>query len=291
MSDTDRIECTELRQDFCFSAKQTFECGQCFRWNIAPGSEEYIGVAFGTPARIGVTENGLIRIHSFPGSFQTIWQNYLDLDRDYDTIRENISIDFNTCSAAAFGAGIRILRQEPWEALCSFILSQCNNIPRIKGIVETLCRLYGEPLEFEGKLLYTFPDAERIATLDEAKLAPLRAGYRTPYVLAAARWIAEGRLNPSILSDMSTADAKKALMLLPGVGEKVASCVLLFGLHKLDAFPVDVWVRRALDKLYGGAFDPAAAFGEYAGVAQQYIFYHAREHARSFSSDRQSGRV
>jgi N-glycosylase/DNA lyase len=177
--------------------------------------------------------------------------------------------------ATDFGAGIRILRQDKWEALCSFIISQCNNIPRIKKIVETLCSTFGDPVELNGKTFYTFPSADRVASLEAEDLAPLRCGYRAPYIIDAARAVASGELNLEELSRKDFNTALKTLKSLNGVGDKVANCVILFGLCMLNAFPIDVWMKKAIKEHYGDGFDPKI-FGDYAGIAQQYMFYYAR---------------
>ena len=172
-------------------------------------------------------------------------------------------------------AGKTILRQEPWEALCSFIISQCNNISRIKGIVERLCSNFGQPVEFEGRTFYSFPSAAELAALPEAALDVLRCGYRAPYISAAAMAVAGGALDLDSLIRCDSSTAKRSLMALPGIGEKVANCVVLFGLYHMEAFPIDVWIRRALREHFPQDFDPAC-LGDYAGLAQQYIFYYAR---------------
>jgi N-glycosylase/DNA lyase len=263
-----------------FDLERTFECGQCFRWNQASradsgvGGNTYIGVAFGKAARIR-RDGGSIFISGTVSEFEEIWRRYFDLDRDYEKIRCQICIDDYMTAAASYGAGIRILRQDKWEALCSFILSQCNNIPRIKKIIETFCSLYGEPIVFNGDTYYTFPSAFRTAKLSPEELAPLRCGYRAPYIIEAARAVAGGRVDLEALSEGSTEAALKHLKNLNGVGDKVASCAILFGLHMLDSFPVDVWMKRALTEQYGKGFDPSV-FSPYAGIAQQYIFHFAR---------------
>ena len=256
-----------------FEPSRIFECGQCFRWNAQPDGS-YIGVAGKKAARVR-KEGGSVYLSGTPEDFNGFWREYFDLDREYAAIRDKFSGDGYLKQAAEFGAGIRILRQDRWEVLCSFIISQCNNIPRIKGIIERLCALYGEPLEFEGKTYYTFPEYDIIAGLEAKQLEPLSCGYRAPYIIGAARALRDGTLNFKELESEKTEEALKTLKKLDGVGDKVANCVLLFGLNKLDAFPVDVWMKRALAGNYPESFDPAA-FGGYAGIAQQYIFYYAR---------------
>jgi N-glycosylase/DNA lyase len=256
-----------------FDIGRTFECGQCFRWN-ADGSGAYVGVALGRAARVR-SEGASVYITGGTADFESAWRQYFDLDTDYEAIRRSLCVDEFMESAARFGAGIRILRQDKWEALCSFIISQRNNIPRIKKIVETLCREFGDPIEFEGRVCWDFPPPERLAALTEGELAPLRSGYRAPYIIAAARAVASGEVDLEMLAGEDCADAPRALKALPGVGDKVANCVALFGLHKLDVFPIDTWMKKVIDSRYGGKLDPAV-FGGYAGIAQQYMFFHAR---------------
>ena len=264
------IEITELDD---FDLARIFECGQCFRWN-ADGEGVYTGVAMNRVAKIRRHGDSIL-ITSSPEDFESIWRGYFDLDRSYGEIREGLCIDSYIKEASDFGAGIRILRQDKWEALCSFIISQCNNIPRIKKIIETLCRGFGDPIAFEGETFYIFPSPEKIALLDETALAPCRMGYRAPYIIAAAKKVASGALDLNALSRETPETALTELKKLTGVGDKVANCAVLFGLHMLDAFPIDVWMKRAVQKNYGKNFDPAI-FSPYAGIAQQYMFFHAR---------------
>lgn len=264
------IEITGIAE---FDLARTFECGQCFRWNAESGVS-YVGVAWGRAVRIR-KNGGSVFITGTLDDFEKIWRDYFDLDRDYASIRCAICIDDYMTEAAKYGAGIRILRQEKWEALCSFILSQNNNIPRIKRIIETFCRLFGEPLEFEGITYYAFPTVEKTASLTPEDLAPLRCGYRAPYILEAARAVAGGHLDLEALSVGAPEDALTALKKLNGIGDKVANCVVLFGLHMLNAFPVDTWIRKAISDNFGRSFDPSV-FGAYAGLAQQYIYNYAR---------------
>lgn len=252
---------------------KTFECGQCFRWN-ADENGAYTGVAGGRAARV-VTENGRVYITSTAEDFNSFWKDYFDLGLDYEAIRLGFDAGDYLRRCAEFGVGIRILRQERWEALCSFIISQCNNIPRIKKIVETLCRCFGEEIELEGETLYSFPDASVLARLEERDLAPLRCGYRAEYIINAARAVDSGELDLEALARTDTDTAMKALLSVRGVGKKVANCAVLFGLGHMDAFPVDVWMKRALSEHFPPDFDPKT-LGPYAGLAQQYIFYYAR---------------
>jgi len=251
---------------------KTFECGQCFRWN-ADENGVYRGVARGFAARVW-EEGGSVYLMSEAG--ENMWRDYFDLDRDYAAAAADFaghSEYLDRC--AQYGRGIRILRQEPWEAVCSFIISQCNNISRIKGIVERLCALYGEELEFDGRVMYSFPDAKTLSAVTKEELAPLRSGYRAEYIVTAAKAVASGEMNLEKLISCDWRSAEKALMSIKGIGKKVADCAVLFGLYHMEAFPVDVWIKKALKEHFPEGFVPES-LGENAGLAQQYIFYYAR---------------
>lgn len=252
-----------------FSLKKTFECGQCFRWNLC-GDGTYEGVAYGRVLRIW-EENGRI-VCAAKDEDIPFWRDYFDLETDYAEISVPFSEPPYLKICAEFGRGIRILKQEPWETLCSFIISQCNNIPRIKRIISAMCRLFGEELEYG---LYSFPSAQRIASLSEKDLSPLRCGYRTAYILDAARYVSSGMIDFDVLSKIPSDEAFAAIKKINGVGSKVADCFLLYGLHKMDRFPVDVWMKRALKEHFPEDYDPRV-LGPHAGLAQQYIFYYTR---------------
>lgn len=252
---------------------KTFECGQCFRWN-ADERGDYWGVARGRAAKV-IVEDDEVYIITSQEDYDSIWRDYLDMERDYESIRLGFDGGDYLSRCAEFGAGIRILRQERWEALCSFIISQCNNIPRIKGIVEKLCRGWGERIEFEGREFYSFPSPETIAALEKEDLAPIRSGYRAEYIVTAAKAIVSGELDLDALAAADASTAMRGLLSIKGVGVKVANCALLFGLGHMEAFPIDVWMKRALKEHFAPDFDPKS-LGNYAGLAQQYIFYYAR---------------
>jgi len=256
-----------------FDLKKTFECGQCFRWN-ADENGAYIGIAFGCIARLCQCGESIF-ISGTIDDYESVWHNYFDLDHNYEKIRQGLCIDNFMKKATAFGEGIRILRQDKWEALCSFIISQNNNIPRIKSIIDTLCREFGEAVDFEDKRLFAFPSAKTLAALDSESLAALRCGYRAEYIINAARAVSEGTIDLEALAQGAPDTARAELKKLHGVGDKVADCVMLFGLHMLDAFPLDVWMKRAVVDYYGKNFDPGI-FSPYAGIAQQYIFHYMR---------------
>ena len=262
-----------------FDLAKTFECGQCFRWN-ADCNGVYTGVAYGRVARIrqvGRYSGGArsIYISGSKEDFEGVWREYFDLDRDYAEVRRRLSVDDFMRRASDSGAGIRILRQDAWEALCSFIISQCNNIPRIKKIIASLCENFGDRIEFQDGFYYTFPCAERLAACSEENLAPIRCGYRAAYIIDAARSVAGGSLDLDALSRGSQNFARAALKRIRGVGDKVADCTLLYGLKMLDSFPLDVWMKRAVSEFYGEGFDPGI-FRPYAGIAQQYMFHYIR---------------
>jgi len=256
-----------------FDLVKTFECGQCFRWD-ADDNGAYVGIAHERVVRLRQSGDSVF-ISGSIDDFESVWRGYFDFDRDYAEIRQMLCIDDFMRRATAFGEGIRLLRQDKWEALCSFIISQNNNIPRIKTIIERLCREFGDVIEFEGGLYYSFPSAVKLASLDIEQLTPLRSGYRAEYIIRSAKMIADGVIDLEAISKSTPDAARLALKKLHGVGDKVADCVMLFGLHMLDAFPLDVWMKRAVAQHYGPNFDPKI-FNPYAGIAQQYIFYYMR---------------
>ncbi|MBR4941792.1 MAG: DNA-3-methyladenine glycosylase 2 family protein [Clostridia bacterium] len=253
-----------------FSPEQTFLCGQCFRFD--PDGAGFSGIAGGKFVRAEIMGEDTV-LYCSREDFESFWRRYFDLERDYSAVKPLIAHDPFLVAAEEYGRGIRMLCQEPWEALCSFIISQCNNIPRIKGIVSNLCRLYGEDIG-PG---YAFPTAERLAELTVEDLAPIRSGYRAEYIISAAREVASGELDLEALKHLSTPEARKRLLAVHGVGKKVADCVLLFGLGHMDAFPVDVWIKKVLDNVYPKGLD-VSVYGDMAGIVQQYIFFYARDH-------------
>lgn len=256
--------------------RQTLDCGQSFRWNENPDGS-FSGVAFGKSVRVALEEKTLLIYNASPKDCK-IWWDYFDLELDYGKIREQISKIHPVLSEATkYAPGIRILRQEPFEALCTFIISQNNNIKRIQGIVQRLCECFGDRLD-DGE--FGFPTAERMASLTVDDLAPLRAGFRNRYLIDAAQKVAGGEVQPEKCRTADYEEARRELMKITGVGVKVADCTLLFGMHRIEAFPVDVWMKRAMDKLFPEM--DATDFGEYAGIAQQYIFHYSRMHPELF---------
>ena len=253
-----------------FTLSQTLDCGQAFRWQKI-NDNLWHGVARGKYLKIGY-DNGVVTLFDTNlDDFENIWRSYFDLDRDYNEIITSISTNEILKKASMFAGGIRILNQDPWEALCSFIISQNNNIPRIKGIIELLCNSFGEKI---NDYFYSFPSAEKIASLNLEDMSPLRSGFRAKYILDAARKVASGELKLELLKNMNIDLAREELMKIYGVGAKVADCALLFGLGHMDAFPKDVWIKKAIEKLFDGELPKEALL--YAGIVQQYIFYYAR---------------
>lgn len=256
-----------------FSSELIFECGQAFRWKKT-NDGAYIGIAKGAPLKVEEEEGRVVFKCANETDFDNIWCSYFDLEREYGVIRGGLSDNLKLAPAIEYGRGIRILRQDFWEALCSFIISQCNNIPRIKGIIDSLCRNFGEKICFYGEVLYTFPEASKIASLGEDELGVIRSGYRAKYLISAARAMVSGELFG--IETLGTDDARKKLMSLQGVGRKVADCVLLYGLGRMEVYPVDVWMRRVAEEFFGDTKFDGTCFGEYAGLAQQYLFHYIR---------------
>ena len=256
--------------------KETLDCGQCFRWREQEDGS-FTGVVRGKVASARVEGDRLI-LDGANEDDRAMWRDYFDLDLDYSAIKRKLSaIHPVLADAAAYAPGIRILRQEPFETLISFIISQNNNIKRITGIVQRLCESFGEKISGD---LYAFPTAERLAALTPDDLSPIRAGFRHRYIIDAAQKVADGMIDLEAIRKLPYNEAREALTQITGVGIKVADCVLLYGLHRLDGFPMDVWMKRAMAALFPDT--EISAFGEYAGIAQQYIFHYARMHPELF---------
>ena len=246
------------------------ECGQCFRFNKIDESE-YVIFACNRPLTIRKQGEDWLFLDITEEEFRKSLLDYFDLQRDYGEIISSYSGDESITRAASVGSGIRIFRQDGFETIISFIISANNNIPRIKKIIESLCRLLGEPVG-DG---YSFPTPESIVNAGIEGLAPIKAGFRTKYIVDAAKKVASGEISLEYIKNCGYTDALNELKKIKGVGDKVANCVLLFGFGYYNAFPIDVWVKRVISKYYGEGFDPDT-LGEYAGVAQQYLFYYER---------------
>lgn len=269
-----------------FELKHIFECGQCFRWDLQE-DHSYTGVAFRRVINVRIEEDQIIFDHTNIDDFNHIWFDYFDLSKDYGKIKEDLSKDDDIMkSATAFGYGIRILQQDPWETLISFIISSNNSIHRIKKSVRLLSERFGERIgEYGGITYYSFPSPQAIYHLTQEDLEACGVGYRAKYILSTARAIVDENISLEGFKEMDTEHCFKALLQFTGVGPKVANCILLFAMGKLEAFPVDVWVKRVMEHFYFHQDTPnkkieefaREKFGQYGGYAQQYLFYYARE--------------
>ena len=265
----------ELSELSCFSVEKIFDCGQCFRFDPDPEGG-VSGIYRGRKYRFTQESEDSVRIYNTSkADFNDNLFSFLSLDLDYDMM--NIDIegrfggDVTIKEAIEAGKGIRILRQDAFETLISFIISQNNNIPRIKKLVEALCRECGEK-NGDG---YSFPTPEAIVDLGVDKLREMKTGFRAPYIYDAATKVAEESIDLEGLKNLDTDTALCELQKIKGVGLKVASCVALFGLNKLNTFPVDVWIKRVLEKYYPEGLD-INTLGNYRGLSQQYLFYYER---------------
>jgi len=253
----------------CFSLKDTLDCGQAFRWKSLD-DKKWVGTVFEKNLVIGYENSSIVLYNTSLEDYENIWENYFDFKRDYSQIIKAISGNTVLQRATEIAGGIRILRQDPWEALCSFIISQNNNIPRIKGIIERFCENFGTPIGDS----YSFPTAAKIAALSIDDLSPLRAGFRARYIFDAATKVSNGEIDFNLCLSAPIDDARQELIKICGVGAKVADCALLFGFGRIEAFPKDVWIKRAMTKLFDGELPQEAI--PYAGIVQQYIFHYAR---------------
>lgn len=252
-----------------FDPDVTFDCGQCFRWDKNEDGS-WSGIVGTKLLTVAKEKDKLVISGANETYFNKFLRPYFDFDRDYPAILEVLKTDSILRDAIDFAPGIRILHQNPWETLCSFIISQNNNIPRIKGIIKRLCETFGEPID--GGC--TFPSARQLAGLSVTDLAPLRSGFRAKYILDAAEKVANSEVDLDSLSVVPLDDARNELMKIKGVGPKVADCALLFGCGRLDAFPIDVWIKRVLARFYPNGFPENLK--EYSGIAQQFLFHYAR---------------
>ena len=275
-----------------FDVGKIFDCGQCFRFDRVEESihkVEYSGVAFGRVVSFGQDENMLYIYNSTVEEYESIWRSYLGLDVDYGHIdRELLSRTDSRpfAEAVAYGNGIRILRQDIEEMIFSFIISQNNNIPRIKQIIERLSALCGEPLPVPSEMashlsgrssLCSFPSAHALMSLGVEGLFAAKTGFRAKYLYDAAERLVSGDISTEWLSELDdTAEGLEYLCRIKGVGPKVASCILLFSCARLDAFPVDVWIKKAMTRYFPENDFTPDIFGQYAGIAQQYLFYYER---------------
>lgn len=275
-----------------FKSKDIFECGQCFRWNENKDGT-YTGVFKGNVINVKEKDNKIIFKGMCNGNIKEIVEEYFDLNRNYEMIKDELSkIDINLKTSVEYGQGIRILNQDLWETIMSFIISANNNIPRIKGIIERISEKYGQAIEYDGNKYYSFPRAEELKNVSVQEYRDLGAGFRDKYLYQTVQDILNGNIDLNKLHSMDTAAVRDELLKLQGVGPKVADCILLFStLKRFEVFPIDVWVRRVMNELYINKeneekvskkeIDNLAKekFGAIAGLAQQYLFYWKRDTA------------
>lgn len=275
-----------------FELKDIFDCGQCFRWN-KENDDSYTGIWKNNVVNVKKENDNII----FTGvsdaeNFEEEINKYFDMDRDYEEIKEKLSkIDENMKTSIEYGKGIRILNQELWETIISFIISANNNIPRIKGIIERLSKNYGKKIEWNEKEYYTFPTPEELKNVTVEEYRSLGLGFRDIRLYETTKMILDKEIDlEKLQNNPNTIEVREKLLSLSGVGPKVADCILLFStLKRFEVFPIDVWVRRVMNDLYIKNEDENKVskkqienlakekFGDLAGLAQQYLFYWRRE--------------
>lgn len=282
----------EIEKNDSFELVHIFECGQCFRWNREIDGS-YTGVFKNNVLNVK-EENGKIKFQGIcNGNIENVVKDYFDFDTNYTKIKETLSkVDKYLEESINFGSGIRILNQDLWEVLISFIISANNNIPRIKGIIEKISKQYGNKITYKGKDYYTFPTAKELSKASIEDLRKLGLGFRDKRVYETTQKIAKDEINLNKTAQIKYTDKiREILETLPGVGPKVADCILLFGLKRFEVFPIDVWVRRIMNDLYIKNEDETKVnkkeieklaktkYANLAGIAQQYLFYWKRETA------------
>lgn len=264
----------EINTPDIFNLELMLDCGQAFRWK--KDENGYMCGVVGRKVYKLMQKDGKLLCNCTAEEFENGLRRYLDFDRDYKSLVETFSSDEYLKQATGEFSGIRILRQEPWEALCSFIISQNNNIPRIKGIIERLCENFGEEIE---KGYYSFPSAEKLSKCTVEDLASLRSGFRAKYIIDASKKVASGEVDLEKIESSPIEFGREELIKIKGVGKKVAECTLLYGFGKVEAFPEDVWVKRIVAEMYPNGL-PECMKG-YDGIAQQYLF-HWRRNSKKF---------
>ena len=280
-----------LKNQNSFELKDIFECGQCFRWNEEENGS-YTGVIKEAVINVKKENEDIIFTGKCEGKIKEIVEYYFDVNTNYEEIKEKLSnIDEYLKTSVEYGKGIRILNQDLWETIISFIISANNNIPRIKGIIERLSQKYGDEIEWSGKKYYTFPTPEQLKDVTVSEYRNLGLGFRDIRLYETTKMILNQEIDlEKLQSNPSTQEVREELLKLSGVGPKVADCILLFSnLKRFDVFPIDVWVRRVMNDLYIKEDDETKVsktkiekianekFGNIKGLAQQYLFYWRRE--------------
>lgn len=282
----------EIKQNDSFNLKHIFECGQCFRWNKEEDGS-YTGVFKNSVLNVKAENGNIIFKGICNGNIKDIVIDYFDLDTDYGKIKEELKkVDKYLEESINFGSGIRILNQDLWEMLISFIISANNNIPRIKGIIERMSKKYGKEIIYNKKTYYTFPTAQELSKASIEDLRSLGLGFRDKRIYETTQKIKNNEFNLEQIKEIKDTNLiREKLETLPGVGPKVADCILLFGLKRFEVFPIDVWVRRVMNDLYIKKEDETKVnkkeieelaktkYKNLAGIAQQYLFYWRRETA------------
>ena len=280
----------EVKNIDSFNLKHIFECGQCFRWNKNEDGS-YTGIVGKNVINIKIENNTIIVKSYGEDDLQQLFDFYFDINRDYNEIKNTLKkIDNYMVESIKYGEGIRILNQDLWEMIISYIISANNNIPRIKGIIEKMCKKYGEKIVWNNNEYYTFPTVESLSKASVEDLRKLGLGFRDIRIYETTKMIKENKINLKELGKINnTEEIREKLLQLSGVGPKVADCILLFStLKRLDVFPIDVWVRRVMNELYIKKEDEKKVskteimklanekFGDICGIAQQYLFYWKR---------------
>ena len=281
--DKNNIIIDELKD---FDIEEVLECGQCFHFTRLD-NKHYELLCFGKYLEVSQKGNQLTLYNTTMDDYEKIWLSYFDLDTDYVNIKNDIlQLDSRLYDAILTKPGIRILKQDFFETLISFIISQNKQIPHIKQIVHTISEKYGtEHILPSGRKVYSFPTVEQLSLVSEEELRACKVGFRAPYIKCAVDMVASGDISEEKLITMSVSQARETLMTIKGVGEKVANCVLLFGLGFTDTFPVDVWMKRIMEYMYFDKPQDKKAieafamekYGDLAGYAQQYLFFYGRE--------------
>lgn len=278
-----KIEKTLVIKNLGINLKNTFTCGQCFRWKQS-SEGSYIGIV-GEEIITAKEVFGDIFLHSergFTFCSKNLVKSYFDVFTNYSSVLEKICKKSTWVEKAVkFSPGIIILKQDPWETLCSFIISQNNNIPRIKGIIERLCANFGEKIKDN---FYSFPSAEVLSKLKEEDLLPIRSGFRAKYIIDAARKVFLGEVDLLKIKNMPSELARIELMKIKGVGEKVADCTLLYAYHRLEVAPKDVWIKRVTSILFPNVKELKEIFGDLSGFAQIYLFNYVRNNLNILKS-------
>lgn len=268
-----------VTQTPCLNIELCLFCGQAFRWKKNPDGS-FHGVVLGKVTDIEQTKDKIIFKNTSQEDFLSLWLDYFDLKSDYVSITDKFRSDEHLAAALDEYYGIRILHQQPWEALCSFIISQNNNIPRISGIIDRLCESFGEKINDSD---YSFPCYEKLKDLSESDLAPLRAGFRNKYIIDAAKKLSSGEVSIEKIKNAPIEQARQELMKIKGVGPKVAECTLLYGFKRKEAFPIDVWVKKIMSEMYPAGLPECTKNVE--GIAQQYLFHYRRNSPKFKNKD------